>query len=173
VIGRVAGLGRLALGLHLWAMVASCGRPKAAREEEAIRLFLAENEVAKDFQRIYPHSIGYFTLFGGPGGVSVWNQKVGLQGRYLLRMKMKVTMARSGVRAAEVTPPEFVLLELESITKDPGGAIRYRYRSDSQVDFDLIKWRILVQQGGDLSGLGITPDPGHPLDLFEENWKDF
>ena len=86
---------------------------------------------------------------------------------------MKVKMARSGVRAAEAMPPEFVLLDVESITKDPGGAIRYRYRADSQVDFDMIKWRLLVQQGGDLSALGVTPNAGPPLDLFEENWKDF
>jgi hypothetical protein len=168
------GLARRAILLVLVAAsLSACRKPKAAREDAAIRNFEAENTFARDFRKLYPQSIGFFTLFDGEGGTSIWNSKVGLHGRYILRMKMQVTLGRSGVHVERETPPEFALLEVASITKEADGGIRYKYRSDSQLVFDSIRWNLLVHAGGDLSAIGVTPSAEAPLPLFEENWPDF
>jgi hypothetical protein len=168
------GFARRAILLLLFGTsLSACRKPKAEREDLAIRNFVAENSFARDFRKIYPQSIGFFTLFESEGGTTIWNSKVGLHGRYILRMKMKVTLGRSGVHVERETPPEFTLLEVASISKESDGGIRYRYRPDSQLVFDSIRWNLLVQAGGDLSSIGVTPSAEAPLPLFEENWNDF
>lgn len=151
-----------------------CGRAKSAREEEAIRRFEKDNDFARDFRKLYPQSVGFFSLFDSEGRTSIWNSKVGLYGRYLLRMRIRLVLGKSGVRPERTSLPEFTLLEVESIVKEKDGAVHYRFRNDSQKDFGELDWNRLVRAGGDLSVIGVDRRPdAEPMPLFEENWKDF
>lgn len=162
----------------LWVILgaialAGCGKSRAARESAITQSVEKENPFVMQFRSLYPASIGYFTHIDDDYGPTTWHSRVGLHGRYVLEMRMEVTLTPNRARILSYKNPRFMLLEAESLVKQPDGGVHMKYKGASQVDFGIPGWRALVANKGELTALGITLSTEPPLADFEQSWKEF
>src|SRR5579859_6891560 len=153
--------------------LAACGKSRPAHEDEAIRNLQKDNPFVAQFLKLYPHSMGFFTNYDDDFAPTTWHSRIGLQGRYVLEMKMELVLDRDRKHAEKTLAPRFSLFVVDSLVKESNGAIHLKFKGPLQVDFGVDLWRALVEKGGDLSVLGIQAGADPPLPDFEKYWAEF
>jgi hypothetical protein len=104
-------------------------------------------------------------VYGNP----TWNSEVGLHGRYVLTLQIPITFDVTRTKVVSYGQPNFYLKELSSITRIANGQTEIRY-TRNQLRFGQEEWQHVVDQGGDLSILGIEIIPDRPIPGFAEQW---
>jgi hypothetical protein len=124
---------------------------------------------AKEFNELFPdleYGIGYYT---GEAGPPHWGCKVGLYGRYVLSMSLKIRFDKTRTKITGFDDPEFFIMEIQRVYDDNGTA--HVEVSENQKRFGKEEWMKIVENNGDLSSLGIPIIKDRPLPNFDWAWK--
>jgi hypothetical protein len=94
---------------------------KAEGYAAAVRNGRAELGPAREFEELFPqarHGISYYT---GEMGPPTWGSEVGLFGRYVLSLRVKITFDWTRRHIRSRGEPQFQLVEVTRVTEGTGG----------------------------------------------------
>jgi hypothetical protein len=148
-------------------LLGACG---ADRMQDAVSNARREISFAREFDTLYPGAKGFFSYYTGEKGPTTWNSKVGLFGRYILTMQVRVTMDADRIHVISHQDPSFFLMEVSQI--NPLGEGRVAINYGDTVRFTKDKWAVLVEKKGDLSALEIEVLKDKPVAGFDEHWHE-
>jgi hypothetical protein len=126
---------------------------------------VAEIDIAKDFEALFPDSEHFITYYTGTKGDPIWNSKVGLHGRYVLTVRFRIGFDESRTHPVREQDPVFHLVELANISKNG-----YGY-TDRHFEFGLKEWNLLMESSGDFNVIGYPMKKDKPLDGFDTAWR--
>ena len=143
-------------------LLSGCQRGNMA---DAVTNGVAELDVAKDFDALFPNAEHFISYYTGTKGDPTWNSKVGLHGRYVLTAKFGIGFDDSRTHPVAEGDPVFYLVELDDIRENG-----YGY-TDRQIQFGLKEWNLLKESSGDFSVIGYPMTKDKPLDGFDKAWR--
>ena len=126
---------------------------------------------AKEFATLYPGLVTSFTHYTGEYGASFFNADIGLYGRYILKMDVKVTFDKTRTKIVNYAEPEFSFVEVAKVGTAANGNLTIEYNTSSARHFGLKEWKEIVKNNGDFSVLGIKIVTDKPFPGFENFWE--
>jgi len=125
-----------------------------------------------EFVSLYPDSRHLASYMTGVAGPPTWTSTAGIDGRYILRMEMRVTPNRSLSGFSGSGNPQFTLQEITQVVVDSAHRSTAVYPGAMSLAFGLDEWKKLVAAKGDLSVLGITEIKDQPVPNFDGSWQE-
>jgi hypothetical protein len=121
---------------------------------------------ARQIAAHYPETDHYLCNFKYP--TQDWNTEAYFEGRFILRMVVRVNADYSTKTIRLAGEPKFILSAVESIEMDSEkvGLTRFDVRLERK--FTVAEWDKFVAAGYDLAALGIPRDEIHPVEHFPE-----
>lgn len=117
---------------------------------EMSRINAGKNKLVREFNEIYPNSIGFFSHLSGTHGDTEWNSIAYLYGRYEIVMKMPVNLSRDKKSIESWGEPSFYLIEY--IAHQTSGTNKIFMMSRGWV-FDYRLWKTLVEKNGEIENV--------------------
>ena len=125
-----------------------------------------------DFADLYPDSRHLITYMTGEMGPPTWTSTAGIDGRYILRMEIRVTPNKLLSGFSGSAAPEFTLQEISRVSVDSLHRPIVVEPGNTSLKFGFNKWKKLVVAKGDLSVLGITEIKDQPVQNFDASWQE-
>jgi len=125
-----------------------------------------------EFVSLYPDSRHLASYMTGIAGPPTWTSTAGIDGRYILRMEMRVTPNKSLSGFSGSGTPQFTLQEITQVVVDSAHRSTAVYPGTTSLAFGLDKWKKLVAAKGDLSVLGIAEIKDQPVQNFDASWQE-
>ena len=125
-----------------------------------------------DFVSIYPESQHLASYMTGTAGPPTWTSTAGIDGRYILRMEMRVTPNKSLSGFSGSGTQQFTLQEITQVVVDSAHRSTAVYTGNTSLTFGLNEWKKLVAAKGDLSVLGVTEIKDQPVQNFDASWQE-
>lgn len=123
----------------------------------------------REFQQIFPQGVHTITYFTGEIGDPNWNAKVGLYGRYVLTMKIPLTLSPIWRHIVSHGEPAFYLTEVDHIEQHGLSVVTYYGRL--QLSFRTDEWKRVVNSNGDIRVLHSEIRVDQPVDGFVKAWR--
>ncbi len=124
-----------------------------------------------EFVSLYPGSRHLASYMTGTAGPPTWTSTAGIDGRYVLRMEMRVTPNKFLSGFSGSGTPQFTLQDVSQVSVDPARESTAVYPGNTSLTFGLDKWKKLVAAKGDLSVLGVTEIKDQPVPNFDASWQ--
>src|SRR5262249_10875434 len=116
----------------------------------------------REFTQLFPQGKHFISYYTGEYGNPTWNSKAGLHGRYVLTLQTPIPFDATRTKVVSYGQPSFLLVEVSSINRNANGQTEIWY-TGNQLQFGKEEWQRVVDQGGDLSILGIKIVPDRPV----------
>lgn len=168
--------------LCLLILLLGCGENVSNRESEERLRDKAEQEVriyedalesgrktvpvVREFNQAFSSANNFISYHVG-GGKPVWNAKAPLYDRYVVTLKVPVTLSEDRRSVIDYGAPEFRIVEVTEITNR--GSIRY---SEHQMSFGPKEWKVLSEAQFDFSSIGYVMSKDNPVSGFAHVWTE-
>ena len=154
------------------AQMAQVGRLKA---DYQAALNDATNSIpyAVEFARLFPGAMNGISYYTGAVGDPRWFSKIGLHGRYLLRIILPIKLSADRRSIVSMGDPLIIdLTELSTPILNANGTRTFSVRRVAQLSPE--DWKRLTAANGDFTALGIRLETnGPPVEGFDEAWGKF
>ena len=94
-----------------------------------------------------------------------------LFGRYVLEMKMTITISRSGTRIVKHEDPRYSLWEFHRVKEWWDEDHPKSMDATTIASFGLEEWETLMRNNGDWKSIGIELKRDSPVEGFDRYWK--
>jgi len=145
-------------------------RERAEKEVIAYESALASGRksipTVQEFNRAFSSASNTISYHVG-GGKPAWNAKVSLYDRYVVTLRIPITLSEDRKSVIDYGTPEFRVVEVTEVTKS--GSIRY---SEHQISFGLDEWEFLRKAGFDFSRIGYEMIKDSPVSGLSDAWKE-
>jgi hypothetical protein len=138
--------------------------------EKAIQSGVQSSFYPGQFNKLFPQCSNRISYYTSRGGAKTWYSKVGLHGRYFLKLMVPVELADSSTKVVNVGQPEFQFFRSKSIDILPDGRFSIAADTNQYLRFGPEAWEKLVAAKGDLNVLGIQVETNAPLKNFDAAW---
>ncbi len=97
---------------------------------------------------------------------------MGLYGRYVLELQIKVTLDSTRAKITDYKEPKFFLVEYAQVFKLADGSGRWAsITGPTHAQFGNEAWSKIVEKGGDLSVLNVPIKKDDPIPDFDHVWR--
>jgi len=158
------------LAFPLLMLVAACTRTSSTRPNTYVQSGCVTIPYVRQLTALYPSAVHFVSHSTGQFGPPEWISKAPVAGRYILEIRMPVTVDQRAQRILSYNSPTFALYELTRVQLLPSGQLELSHGQTTR--FGLSEWERFRASGGALSELGVPPTTTAPVDGFDLYWNE-